>query len=74
MRPDDTKQQRPTTQIRDLPAVEAIDADDANNVKGGASIVSPRDPASGIVSPRDPASGVISPRDPASGLPTGKRF
>ena len=71
MRPDDTPQQPPTTQIHDLPAVDAIEAD-ADNVKGGATIVSPRDPASGIVSPRDPASGIISPRDPASGLPTGK--
>lgn len=48
MRPNDTKQQRTTTEIRDLPAVEAVETDDATKVKGGAEIVSPRDPASGL--------------------------
>ncbi|MGH7620638.1 MAG: hypothetical protein ACREPM_25785 [Gemmatimonadaceae bacterium] len=49
MRPDDQKPAEQPVDLRDLPPRDAADASkDADRVKGGADVVSPRDAASGL--------------------------
>lgn len=44
MRPDEKK-----NELADLPAPSSVDASkDADKIKGGADVISPRDPASGL--------------------------
>lgn len=49
MRPEDSKHTQKSSELVDLPKLTSADASkDADKVKGGAEIVSPRDPASGL--------------------------
>jgi len=49
MRPDDSRQQEQSIELPDLPARNEVDASkDAAKIKGGADVISPRDPASGL--------------------------